>query len=184
MRNADRPQRAFVQPWNNLWVDGGELLTWGTTSGTSDLSHNVSTTTPLLHDRAGFDYHLGPGSPAIDAGADPGTAHDYSLLPTAQYVYDTKSQVRPSDGMLDAGAFEYTSDDTPTATPTVTSLVCGGDCNRNGEVTVDELLTLVNIALGNAGTMSCVAGDVNQDRAITINEVLAAVNNALNGCSG
>lgn len=171
----------FVQAWNNLWVDGGALLTWGTTPGASDLSHNVSTTTPFLRDRAGFDYHLESGSPALDVGADPGAAHGYSLRPTFHYVYDTQSQVRPNDGGLDAGAFEYTGDETPIPTPTVGG-ACSGDCDGNSAVTVDELLTMVNIALGNANVAGCVAGDANHDGTIAINEVLAAVINALNGC--
>jgi len=48
---------------------------------------------------------------------------------------------------------------------------------------VDELLTLVNLALGNGQLAVCPAGDANQDGEITINDILAAVNNALNGCS-
>jgi len=60
--------------------------------------------------------------------------------------------------------------------------VCGGDCSGDGMVTVDELLTLVNIDLGNAPVADCGAGDVNGDGQITINEILAGVNDALNGC--
>src|SRR5260370_34255121 len=37
----------------------------------------------------------------------------------------------------------------PTGTPT-SSPLCIGDCNDSGEVAINELLTLVNIALGNA----------------------------------
>ena len=42
---------------------------------------------------------------------------------------------------------------TPThsgAAPTPVSGPCIGDCNSDGQVTVDEILTMVNIALGNA----------------------------------
>ncbi|HXQ23876.1 MAG TPA: hypothetical protein VN812_19505 [Candidatus Acidoferrales bacterium] len=60
--------------------------------------------------------------------------------------------------------------------------MCVGDCNGNGSVTIDELLTLVNIALDAAPLPSCVAGNANHDGQITIDEILAAVNNALNGC--
>jgi hypothetical protein len=59
---------------------------------------------------------------------------------------------------------------------------CVGDCGGDGEVTVNELLSMVNVALGNAAVTACAAGDANQDNEITINEILAAVNNALNGC--
>lgn len=61
---------------------------------------------------------------------------------------------------------------------------CVGDCDGSGDVTVNEILTLVNIALGDADVSSCVAGDANHDGKITVDEILTAVNNALNGCSG
>jgi hypothetical protein len=60
--------------------------------------------------------------------------------------------------------------------------VCAGDCHGNTEVTVDELLTMVNVALGSADVSLCPAGDVNHNGEITIDEILTAVNNALNGC--
>ena len=59
---------------------------------------------------------------------------------------------------------------------------CVGDCNGNGTVTVDEILTMVNIALGNTPVTACEAGDANHDGEITVDEILTAVNNALNGC--
>ena len=68
----------------------------------------------------------------------------------------------------------------PTVTPTVPT--CAGDCNGDGSVTVDEILTMVDIALGNGDVSACVAGDANDDGQITIEEILAAVDNALNTC--
>ncbi|HEX7406569.1 MAG TPA: hypothetical protein VF515_02850, partial [Candidatus Binatia bacterium] len=59
---------------------------------------------------------------------------------------------------------------------------CIGNCNYSSGVTVDEILTMVNIALGNASISSCYAGDANGDLQITVDEILRAVNNALNGC--
>ena len=61
---------------------------------------------------------------------------------------------------------------------------CPGDCDGSGDVTISELLRLVNIALGNSGFLSCSAGDANGDRVIRINELLTAVNDALTGCGG
>lgn len=71
---------------------------------------------------------------------------------------------------------------TPTLSPTSTPRPCVGDCNGDAQVTVNELITMVNIALGNSPVSACAAGDANGDGAITINEIIAAVNNALNGC--
>jgi hypothetical protein len=59
---------------------------------------------------------------------------------------------------------------------------CVGDCDSDDHVTVDEILSMVNIALGNTPISACRAGDANDDGQITIDEILAAVNNALNGC--
>ncbi len=59
---------------------------------------------------------------------------------------------------------------------------CLGDCGGDGEVTVDELIIMVNAALGNAPASQCPAGDRNSDGEITIDEIVAAVSNALGGC--
>jgi hypothetical protein len=51
---------------------------------------------------------------------------------------------------------------TPTKTATNSPTPCLGDCNGTGRVTVDELVTIVNIALGNLSASSCQAGDANR----------------------
>lgn len=67
---------------------------------------------------------------------------------------------------------------------TVEDNACVGDCDGGGDVTVDEIITMVNIALGSgAATVNdCRAGDANGDNLITVDEIVTAVNNALNGC--
>jgi hypothetical protein len=60
--------------------------------------------------------------------------------------------------------------------------ICPGDCNGNGTVTVDEIILMVNVALGGADVSTCEAGDVNRDGQITVDEIIAAVNGALNAC--
>ncbi len=59
---------------------------------------------------------------------------------------------------------------------------CIGDCNGDGQVTINELITGVNIALGSQPVSTCPAFDPNGDGEVTINELIAGVNNALNGC--
>jgi hypothetical protein len=59
---------------------------------------------------------------------------------------------------------------------------CVGNCDVDNGVTIDELLTMVNVALGTMPTSSCPTGDANQDGAITVEEIVMAVNNALGGC--
>lgn len=82
-----------------------------------------------------------------------------------------------------------TATPTPTATHTPTSVPstptmapCTGDCDGSHSVTVDEILTLVNIALGNAAVDACRAGDRDANHAIEVDEILQAVINAQEGC--
>jgi hypothetical protein len=60
--------------------------------------------------------------------------------------------------------------------------LCTGDCSGNGSVTIDELLKMVNIALGSLSVHECDVGDTSGDGRITIDEIVAAVRNALAGC--
>lgn len=61
---------------------------------------------------------------------------------------------------------------------------CPGDCDGDGTVTVSELITAVNIALGTALLSACDAADVDGDGRVTVAELIAAVNAALLGCRG
>lgn len=73
---------------------------------------------------------------------------------------------------------------TASATPTEDAVIepCTGDCNGDGEVTVDEIVLGIGIALGNAAIETCVRFDANADGQVTVDEVVQAVNRALDGC--
>ncbi len=62
------------------------------------------------------------------------------------------------------------------------NILCVGACNQSVAVTVDALVTMVNIALGDAPLSVCLQGDANHDGSITVDEILTALDNALNGC--
>jgi hypothetical protein len=64
----------------------------------------------------------------------------------------------------------------------VTVVACAGDCDDGGQVTINELIVAVNIALGSATTSACPAIDRNTDSAVTVNELILAVNRLLAGC--
>jgi hypothetical protein len=59
---------------------------------------------------------------------------------------------------------------------------CTGDCGDDGQVTIDDLVRSVNLALGQPAGSPCVAADGNGNGSVTIDELVGAVNNALNGC--
>jgi Tol biopolymer transport system component len=61
--------------------------------------------------------------------------------------------------------------------------VCIGDCNRDGQVTVDELVTGVDIALATLTLETCPQFNSDAGGTVTIDELLQAVGVALNGCN-
>jgi hypothetical protein len=87
---------------NNLFVGSGTPL-----SGSATQVSNLSTTAPMLVDIDNYDYRLLSGSPAIDAGSDPGSAGDDNFAPVYQYVHPTNRNDRPADALMDIGAYEY-----------------------------------------------------------------------------
>ena len=60
--------------------------------------------------------------------------------------------------------------------------MCVGDCAGSGAVAVTGLITMVNIALGNAPVSSCASG-IPPGTTVTIALLVQAVNNALDGCN-
>lgn len=78
----------------------------------------------------------------------------------------------------------------PTTTPTLSPTPspspapCVGDCNGDGDVTVDEVMVLVGIALGQQVMDLCHRADRNGDGRVAVDDILAAVHAALAGCAG
>jgi OmcA/MtrC family decaheme c-type cytochrome len=61
--------------------------------------------------------------------------------------------------------------------------VCIGDCDGNGMVTVDNVITMANITLGSTPIDACTAGLPDQADSVTIDLIVTAVNNAIVGCA-
>jgi subtilisin family serine protease len=77
-----------------------------------------------------------------------------------------------------AGTSTPTATPPPTATPTPTPSL-PGDCNGDRQVSIEELIISVRIALGEAATSACAAADRNGDGQVRIDELIAAVAAAL-----
>ena len=58
-----------------------------------------------------------------------------------------------------------------------------GDCDGDGTVSVAELITGVNIALGSAPITACPPFDTDGDGRVSVAELIRAVNVALSGCA-
>ena len=119
------------------------------------------------------------------AGATgPQTLHVFSALDAAkpqfaanlsigdQSACDVSADAGKSTVLFGNGTFTIGGDTNP----------CAGDCNSDGMVAINELITGVNIALGSQPVSVCPSFDVSRDGTVAINEIISAVNNALNGC--
>jgi MYXO-CTERM domain-containing protein len=92
---------------NNIFLGGGTVSTQASaTMATLAAAGNFVGGDPMLVDRAGFDYHLAPGSPCVNAGVDPGAAGAMSLVPQFQYVHPESREARVAVGAIDIGAYE------------------------------------------------------------------------------
>ena len=150
---SENCQGTVVSLGHNLDSDGTCGL-----AAPGDLSH-VDPRLGQLQDNGGptFTHALLPGSPAIDAGSP-------DCPPPATDQRGAK-RIPPCD----IGAYE------------LVPINCVGDCNAGASVTVDEIMTIVNIALGPAGPSACANG-VPTGAAINVALIIQAVNNALTGC--
>lgn len=61
--------------------------------------------------------------------------------------------------------------------------LCYGDCNRDGDVTVDEMILVSRLALGTAPYADCALADESRDGVVTVDELVGAVVNGLEGCA-
>ena len=108
-----------------------------------------------------------------------------------QGVQDVVQAVRTADHNIDFGgvsaadaanlATEMARPD-PLVQTALQMQLCTGDCDGSRAVTVNEIITMVNITLGNTPVSACEAGDVDGNGSIAINEIITAVNNALTAC--
>jgi parallel beta-helix repeat protein len=81
----------------------------------------------------------------------------------------TRTDGAPDEGIIDLG-YHY---------PRGRGRAGVGDCNGDGRVIINELITMVNIALGNSDLSVCAAGDANSDGAITVDDLIRGVNTVL-----
>lgn len=67
--------------------------------------------------------------------------------------------------------------------PLTAKPACIGDCDGDGVVTVNEVVTLVRVLLGQTPLGLCAEADVNGDGAIDVAEIVKAVRSLLVGCA-
>jgi hypothetical protein len=120
-------------------------------------------------------------SAAIPAGTGGIVKWQFDVLPgaTGGVFPLTVTVNQAKKGPIDLTTFTAT---TGQLTIVGSAPACPGDCNGDGQVSVDEIVTGVGIALGNAPLSVCPAFDLNHDGSVSVDEIIAAVNAALNRC--
>lgn len=87
---------------NNIYVGNGKFV-----QGRAESAANLGNKKMRLLDIGNFDYRLTAESPAIDAGIPVGEMDGMTLTPVAQYRHVAAADVRPAEGPMDAGAYEF-----------------------------------------------------------------------------
>ncbi len=86
---------------NNIHAGPGKLVT-----GPAEVANNLRAEPAIYRDAVMMDLRPVSGSAAIDAGMDPGEA----LRPGRHYIHPLSSAMRPWDGQVDIGAYEFTAE--------------------------------------------------------------------------
>lgn len=94
-----------------------------------------------------------------------------------------RCQGGPADGeACSPMGYDFTSPDICSGAPCVAySRRHVGDCNGDDAVTVDEVITSVNIGLGASAVDTCAEADGDRDYRVTVDEVITGVTAALEG---
>ena len=87
---------------NNIFYGAGTIASQSNAVLNANLTSN-----PQFVNQAGYDYHLTSGSPAINAGANPGVADGVSLTPLYEYVSPACAEARNTVGAIDIGGYEF-----------------------------------------------------------------------------
>ena len=103
--NIDPGVAEAVVVSNNIFVGPGTISTQANSSMNANFQGD-----PGFVDQAAFDYHLKPGSAAVDMGMPPGTGGGIDLTPKYHYVHPASSTGRMSVGTIDIGAYELGGD--------------------------------------------------------------------------
>jgi len=122
-----------------------------------------------------FDLYVKRGAPPTREDYD---CRDYGKIPVAACQFATPAAATwfvLVDRFEGAGEFQV-------AATTFAGKVCVGDCSGVGKVSIDDLVKMVNIALGLLPVSECPAGDPNHHGTITIDDIIQAVRNAQEGC--
>lgn len=130
------------------------------------------------------------GETCDDGGICRGGTNDGQACTTVEPTACPEGTCTPDDGDLDFDdtcpvncAINRTCAPSGTLEVTVRyAQTCLGDCNANGRVELNELITGVGIGLGTNAIESCPNFDLDEDGLVSIDSLVAGVGGSINGC--
>ncbi len=151
---------------------------------------NIAVTAPYMHDGSiatldeVMDFYAAGGRVITDGPY----AGDGKANPYKDRLFVTGFSITPQEKQDVIAFLETLTDEefltNPRFADPFAPVSCAGDCDLGGDVTIDEITTGVNIALGNAHLAMCVGDDGNLDGEVSVNELIGIVRAALDGCAG
>jgi cytochrome c peroxidase len=139
---------------------------------------NIALTAPYMHDGSletleeVIDHYAAGGAPGVPVNLSSGFVRGFRM--TAQQKQDILAFL---ESLTDDEFVTHPRFGDPFA-----AVACAGDCDFGGSVTVDELITGINVALGEATYAHCVGMDVSGDGEVSVDELVSVINLALAGC--
>lgn len=132
-------------------------------------------TGPSLHTHPSWQLLLTPGTPEGEYTIS------YKLKTDSPLYGESPVYTSILVNVVDDSTPSPTATATATATP-MTASVCPGDCDGGGDVTVDEIVRGVNVALSGVADATCPALDSDSNGSVTVDDLVRAINAALGGC--
>ncbi len=133
-------------------------------------------TGPHIHSHPSWQLLLPPGAPQQEFTIS------YKLTTDSPLYGESPVYTSILTNAVDDSTPSPTATATATATPVAVS-DCPGDCDGSGDVTVDEIVRGVNVALNGFTDPPCPALDSDDNGSVTVDDLVRAINTALNGCA-
>ena len=154
-------------------VDPNGLVAWLRSSGPGMCGGPppVSTPTPTAEDTATATEPPAATATAVDTATSTRTRTRTNTGTPTETATITRTPTETG-----------TPTQTRTRTPSPTQGPCYGDCNLDGQIRINELITGVNIALGTRDLADCRSFDITLDGRVNVGELIRAVRNVIHGC--
>ncbi len=150
---------------------------------------NIELTAPYMHDGSIATLeevleHYAAGGRVIEEGPYAGDGSEVPERLKSGFIRGFEMSTREQEDMLallrSMTDLEFTTN--PRFSDPFPGRLCPGDCDFSGGITVDELVTGINMALGDATLAWCVGFDESGEGRVSVDELVTNINFALAGC--